>query len=106
MALQADALSVTFDAVNVGVNLGRLRTVGGVTFWGTGLTPGQRLTLRTKSQPGEGSKLADYVTAAALDNADLWAGRAPQQVRMLSLDNLPVDGTWALTVFFNDGIEY
>lgn len=98
-------MSVTFDAVNTGVAFTSPRLVTGMTFQGSGLTAGQRVTVRNRGTVGTGSMLADYLTAATLDNADLWAGRVAQAVRGLSVDNGTVAGTWALTVFLGDGCE-
>ena len=101
--ITAKPLSVTFTAPNDGLAFATYgRFVVGCTFWGVGLTPTQQITLRDSEVPGAGSILVDYVTDATLDNADLWVGRVPQKVYGLSLDNLPLDGTWALTVFLWD----
>jgi hypothetical protein len=105
MAITQSLLSVTFTATNDSVTLGWARPVVGMTFQGTGLTSGQRLTVRNKATVGAGSILADYITETTAENADLWVGRERQRVYALSMDNTILAGTWALTVFLGDGIE-
>ena len=105
MAITTKPISVTFSASNDGVAFTHPREIVGMTFQGSGLTAGQQMTVRNKSTVAAGSILADYLVAAAIDNADLWSGRKPQYVNGLSMDNTTIGGTWALTVFFGDFIE-
>lgn len=71
-----------------------------LTIQGSGLTAGNRLLVRDTGTQGSGNVLADYLIAAATDNADLWGGRTPQIVSGLSIDNNTIDGTWVLTATF------
>lgn len=103
MALTQQGRSITFTAITDKVdfggmlfNLTALSFQGGVTG-GTALTAGQRLVVRDTGTIGTGNILADYLTEATSDNADLWGGRKPQLIKGLSIDNLAVAGTWALT---------
>lgn len=105
MAQTQQPLSLTFTATNDAVTFHERRLVVGMTLQGSGLTAGHRLTVRNKGTVGAGSVLADYLMAAAIDNADLWGARRPQAVKAISLDNTTVAGTWVLTVFFGDGAE-
>lgn len=105
MATTIQRLSVTFTATNDAIDLQGQRLVVGMTFQGSGLTAGHLLRVRNKATVGQGSLLADYIIEGTPDNADLWAGRVPQMVAALSLDNTTLTGTWALTVFFGDGVE-
>lgn len=98
MTIAIQGRSVTFTAVNEGITFDQMHEVLAVTFQGTGLTAGQRVTLRDTATPGTGNVLADYVTEAAIDNQDLWSGRPAQIVKALALDNNTVAGTWVLTV--------
>jgi hypothetical protein len=105
MAIATAGTAVTFTAVNEKTEeWPDLREIVGMSFSGTGLTAGQRLTVRggTNGAPavGSGTILADYRPKAADDSADLWHGRAPQPVRGISIDKNTVAGTWVLTVFF------
>lgn len=97
MTIVRKARHVTFTAANEGLTLGGMYKLVGLTFQGTGLTAGQRLTVRDHATPGNGEVLADYVTEAATDNADLWGGRTPQIVTGLSVDTSTIAGTWVLT---------
>lgn len=105
MAITQQGISATITATNDSVTFGGVKTITGITFQGTGLTAGQRITLRNKTTVGAGSILADYVTMAATDNADLWGPRERQLVYALSIDNTTVGGAWVITVFFGDGVE-
>lgn len=71
-----------------------------LSIQGSGLTAGNRLQVRDTGTVGSGNVLADYLIAAATDNADLWGGRSPQIVSGLSIDNNTIDGTWVLTATF------
>lgn len=100
MAIADQGRSITFTAVNEGVDFGGFaKEIVGLTFQGAGLTAGQRLVVRDNATPGSGAILADYLTEAATDNADLWAGRQPQLATGLSISNNTIAGTWVLTVF-------
>ena len=79
MAIAQQGMSVTITATNDSLTFTGATTIVGMTFQGTGLTAGQRITLRNKTAVGSGSILADYVTMAATDNCDLW-GASPSQV--------------------------
>ena len=102
MTIARQPRAVTFTAVNEGLALPYTMQITGITFRGTGLTAAQRLTVRDGATVASGSILADYAIEAATDNADLWAGRSPQNVTGLSIDNNTIDGTWLLTVFIRD----
>lgn len=69
--------------------------VSGITFQGSSLSAGERLRLTDTS----GDVVADYLVAAATDNADLWNGRGEQFFHGLLLEDGPASGTWVLTVF-------
>lgn len=101
MAIARQPRAITFTAVNEGIDLGEQTEVVGITFQGSGLTAGQRVLVRDHATPGSGSVLADYLTEAAIDNADMWVSRKSQQVQGLSIANNTVAGTWVLTVFIN-----
>lgn len=85
--------SIVFDAV-ADVYAAQAAFVAGVTFQGSGLTPGQNVILTDD----DGSIVVDYLVDDATDNADLWNGRAPMFCYGLKMSGT-VDGTWALTVF-------
>ena len=104
MPISVERLSLVFDETNMGVAFSGFRHVVGMTFRGSGLTPGQILTVRNKSTPGEGSVLADYLVIDESENVELWGAKSPQLVSGISMDDLPLAGAWALTVFF-DGVE-
>lgn len=102
MAITPTARAIQFTAVNEGITLPFAKQVVGITFQGSGLTTGQRVLVTDSATPGGGSPIADWLTSAAIDNADLWAGRAMQNVTALSIANNTVAGTWVLTVFVLD----
>lgn len=77
---------------------GQIVSVQGISLRGAGLTPGQDIQLLDDG----GDVVADYITEAATDNADLWGGRQPQFYQGLKLASAvagAVAGTWVLTVF-------
>lgn len=94
--------NVTMTAVNEGFSFPpRMgRKLVALTLRGTGLTAAQLLIVRDTGTVGSGNVIADYAIEAATDNADLWAGRAPQILSGLSIDNNTVAGTWVLTATF------
>jgi hypothetical protein len=67
----------------------------GLTFQGTGLTASQRLLITDT----DGAFIADYMTEAATDNADLMNGRDPVPYQGLKIAAGTLAGTWVLTVF-------
>jgi hypothetical protein len=99
MTIAAQTKSITFTAVNEGIDFGPTpRHVVGITFQGTGLTAAQRVVVRDTATPGSGNILADYIIEGAADNADLFTGHPPQRVSGLAIDNNTVAGAWVLTV--------
>lgn len=68
--------------------------VVGVTLQLTGGAAGERLRLTDTG----GDVIADYMTSAATDNADLWNGREPKFYQGLLVEDFP-SGTGVLTVF-------
>lgn len=100
MAIARQPKSLTITATNEGVALMTPENIVGLSFEGTGLTLGQRLTLRDSATVGSGSPLADYSVEATSAYADLWSGRARRFVEGVSVSNTTVGGTWVLTVFF------
>ena len=98
MAISRQGRSITFTAVNAGLDFGGLpKRLMALTFRGTGLTAGQLLIVRDTKTPGAGNILADYAIQAATDDADFWGGRTPQLCDGISIDNNTVAGTWVLT---------
>lgn len=85
--------SILFSAVT-DTYAAQIVSVGGITFQGTGLTPGQRVLLLDDGD----DIVADYQTEAATDNADLWGGAEPRFYHGLKMSGT-VAGTWVLTVF-------
>lgn len=67
--------------------------ITGLTFSGTGLTPGERLFI----VDSKNSPLADYTTEVATDNANLW-NQPPQMRTGVKFNNFPA-GAWRVTVF-------
>jgi hypothetical protein len=65
----------------------------GINFQGTGLTAGQRLQITDTG----GSVIADYMTEAATDNADLLAGRPAQFQQGLKITAGTLAGTWVVS---------
>ncbi len=102
MAVTINSRSVEMTATSDTITLPYKKMITGINFQGTGLTAGQRVTLRDTATVGTGNRLADYETEAATDNGDLWGGRSPQNVSAFSLDNTTVAGTWVLTVSLLD----
>ena len=107
MAVTLAAHSVSMTAVAdatsfAGGNVGNSRQVVGMSFQGTGLTAGQRVSVRDSGTAGVGSLLADYAVTGTSAYQDLWGGRLPQMVTGVSIDSGTVAGTWVLTVFFRD----
>lgn len=88
---QGTTIQMTADADAIAA--GRVFFVNAISFQGSGLTIGQRLTLTDAG----GSVLCDYLVEAATDNADLWGGREPQFANGLTLAG-PAAGTWVLTI--------
>ena len=101
MTITRAGKTVTLTAVNEAVDLSAMlfAKVVGITFQGTGLTAGQRVTIRDGATVGSGEILADYAVEAMSDSADLWGNKPPRFVRGLSVDNNTVAGTWVITVF-------
>lgn len=107
MAITASGRTITMTAVNegyafppyMGKKLIGLSFQGGVSG-GSALTAGQRIVVRDTGTVGSGNIIADYLTEATSDNADLWGGRTPQIISGISIDNNTVGGTWLLTATF------
>jgi len=100
MAVTEQPKSSLHTAVNEGLSFGgRPRIIDGISFQGTGLTAGQRITVRDTSTPGTGTILADYVTQTTIDAADL-SPKGPKQCLGVSIDNNTVAGTWAVAVSY------
>lgn len=102
MAVVPSGRTITMSAVNEGIAFPPLmaKKLIALIFQGSGLTAAHRLVVRDTGTPGSGNVLTDYLIEAAADNADLWGGRAPQNVQGLSIDNNTVGGTWVLTATF------
>ncbi len=81
MAVTINSRSVEMTATSDAITLPYKKMIVGINFQGTGLTAGQRVTLRDTATVGTGNRLADYETEAATDNGDLWGGRSPQTPR-------------------------
>jgi hypothetical protein len=63
--------------------------ITGLTFQGESLTAGDRVLLHDTG----GGVIADYIIEAALDNADLWAGRTQGEFYTgLLLEEFPASG--------------
>lgn len=100
MAIARAGKALTFTATNDGLALAVGENVVGVSFEGTGLTLGQRVTLRDSATVGGGTPLADYSVEGTSAYVDLWNGRQKRYVEGLSLSNTTAAGTWVLTVSF------
>ena len=99
MAITRQPASVTITAVNDSLAFAVPVEVVGASFQGTGLTAGQRVTLRDNATVGSGSILADYAVQASSSSADLWANRPPRMVEAVGVDNNTVGGTWAVVLY-------
>ena len=98
MAVTRQEKSVQMTATGDSVSFVDVATIVGMTFQGSGLTASQRLQV-TEGTAGTGSRLADYITEAATDNAELWAGKPPKRVMDISITSGTLSGTWVLTIF-------
>lgn len=99
MAIARQANSLTITAVNDSLAFAVPVEVVGASFQGTGLTAGQRVTLRDSATVGSGSILADYAVQVSSSSADLWGSRPTRMVQAVGIDNNTVGGTWVVTLF-------